>query len=286
MRQLAGLLSGALSALTGIFGLAVFFFSFQETNNGLPVHIPTLLIAIFILVITWFLFSACRRFLETATTINKDYVPRFEEVDFEHDDADELNETEFKFLEKQLWGSLSSQLGKYGYRPHLVPGSTVFGYIYGFIDGFLQQHPPCPATDQIKLLNSMIDRYFYNLMLDHKDLVLDPKTVEKCFAAPDEQFALGVFIGGKEGMQFAEDNAYMPNGLLAAAVELKQSENVNFEDICFRAGKSLRKAVDTTQMEFRKTKAKVQSGTKEGPYCLERVKAGAKKCRYCHEKFS
>jgi hypothetical protein len=279
MRQIIGFMFLVISGLAFFLGSYATYFSI--TSEFYP---PLLLAGIIGLLASWLIFRTSLRLLKTISSNDiPAYVPRFSAKDFDDDKAAKLTKEEFEFLDRQLWGVMSTHLVKYGSRPNVVSQKTVFAYIYGFIDGYLAQHSPCPRADQIKILNSIIYKYIYNLKEKKVDVDTDPKFIQKCFSNLDKEFVIGLMLGGREGIIFSEDNSYLPVGLLQSAIEL---DDADLDKVMFRAGKSLRGVIDASKFELKKAKKKLNAGTKECPYCLERVKAGAVKCRFCHESLA
>ena len=279
MRQIIGFMYLVIAGLSFLLGLYATYFSINS-----EFYLPLLFAGIIGLLASLLIFRASLPLLKTISSNDiPAYVPRFSAKDFDDDKAAKLTKDEFEFLDRQLWGVMSSHLVKYGSRPNVVSQKTVFAYIYGFIDGYLAQHSPCPRADQIKILNSVIYKYIYNLNEKKVDVDTDPKFIQKCFSNLDKEFVIGLMLGGREGILFSEDNSYLPVGLLQSAIEL---DDTDLDKIIFRAGKSLRGVIDASKFEFKKAKKKLNAGTKECPYCLERVKARAVKCRFCHESFA
>ena len=71
---------------------------------------------------------------KTKTTLTDEiYTPRFEDSDFTKDGVKPLSQEEYEFVSFEIWSVLSLPLSKYAVNLREMSGSTVYGYMYGFI---------------------------------------------------------------------------------------------------------------------------------------------------------
>ena len=110
MRQIIGFCLGLSCFVTACFSLGALYYSYSPNLLGFPFNPPLMLLGLLFGFMSWVLYLGSKQLLKTVNSRSKAYQPRFAEHQFQDEDAVELNETEFKFLEKQLWGSLSPQL--------------------------------------------------------------------------------------------------------------------------------------------------------------------------------
>lgn len=231
----------------------------------------------------FFLTLGARLAKSKPTFIDKNYFPRFSNSDFPEDGVNPLSKEEFEYVSFEIWSVLSLPLSKYAVKLNQISGSTTYGYVYGFIDGYLQQHVPCEQQQQFDILNYVMQKYFDYLYEHHRDMIPDASEMETAFANPNDEFIIGMFAGGRDGIRWAQDQYYSPKGLLDAKMAMEP--DINIESISFAAGKSLRGVINIAKKGTTKTKKKINSKTKLCPFCAERVNIQAKKCKHCHEFF-
>ena len=144
--------------------------------------------------------------------MNSDYKPRLKDSDFVTKGAKPLNETELDDVSVKCWEALRTQVLSLGVGGEGMSASLVQGYVWGFVDSYLQQFkPPCTADSFYDVL-SQINFYQLSQINLHE---LTEEQLSNQIAEPNSDFLTAVMIGGADGNAWSVDQTYEPDGLQA-----------------------------------------------------------------------
>ena len=142
----------------------------------------------------------------------KSYIPRLIDDDFNQGlDAIPLNPDELEYLADKLWAVLKPQIMTFGVSGLNISGSSLLGYIWGFVDGYLQEFDPCPKSDLENIISSITFTYFREVDIAK----VEPEKLNNQIAEENKEFFDALNYGGHDGKCFAENNLFRPDGLVA-----------------------------------------------------------------------
>ena len=211
------------------------------------------------------------------------YVPRLRSKDFPKTDIEKpLNNEEFSFLETHIWKLVSQQVQNSGELGNRLSRNLIFGYLYGVVDGYLQNYENCSHDDQQSLFRKLISKCVREAHIKK----INEKTLLKLISSKDSDFVEGVFIGGVDALYWHSDKTFEPCGLDDF---IKQNPD-KIVKLPPEHARQLGKTVGTVIRSSKKHVQKAQSIAKEHlpeyqicPICDEKIKLKAQKCKHCGE---
>ena len=144
--------------------------------------------------------------------VDSEYKPRLKDKDFKAKGAQSLNETELNDVSVKCWGVLRPQVTSLGLGGEGMSASFVQGYIWGFVDAYLQQfRPPCTVDSFYEVINRINASQLGEINLHN----LKEEQLSNQIAEPNADFFTALFMGGADGTIWAVDHRYKPSGLQA-----------------------------------------------------------------------
>ena len=143
---------------------------------------------------------------------DSEYKPRLKEKDFKTKGAKSLNETELNDVSVKCWEVLRPQVMSFGLGGEGMSASYVQGYIWGFVDAYLQQFtPPCTVDSFYEVINRINSSQLGEINVQN----LKEEQLSNQIAEPNADFFTALFMGGADGKIWAVDHRYKPSGLQA-----------------------------------------------------------------------
>ena len=144
--------------------------------------------------------------------VNSEYKPRLKDKDFKAKGAKSLNETELNDVSVKCWEVLRPQVTSLGLGGEGMSASFVQGYIWGFVDAYLQQfRPPCTVDSFYEVINRINASQLGEINVHN----LKEEQLSNQIAEPNADFFTALFMGGADGTTWAADHRYKPSGLQA-----------------------------------------------------------------------
>ena len=160
---------------------------------------------------------------------------------------------------------------------------AISGYLYGLTYGYLK------AVDKLSHDNhfSLMENIHLGVFGDINDVanMLREHFVNNSYYRTE--FGKLVFNhAAEDGFQFAKTDGEAALRLNQVIVAAKKHDSSGLEEALHLLGKGTRAALNFTKASFKDTASQFKEEFKRCPFCDEKVKPRAKKCKHCGEWFS
>ena len=190
-------------------------------------------------------------------------------------DAFEISEILIKALESQL---ATSMVGKKFKHP-----DAISGYLYGLTYGYLKAEDKLSKSNHFSLTENIYLGIFGDVIAVTG--MLREHFIENLHY--NTGFGRSVFnIAAEDGFQFAKSNGKIILRLEQVLVAAQKNKTAGLEDALYSLGKGTRAAINFTKENIINPISPPLADYKRCPFCDEKVKYAAKKCKHCGEWFS
>ena len=175
-----------------------------------------------------------------------EYNPRLEEKDFDRQNSVALNERELEESSGKCWDALRPQVLGLGLGGAGMSASYVQGYIWGFVDGYLQQfEPPCTSDSFFEVFKRINSSQLDEITLRE----LDEGELSNQLAEPNEDFYTALIMGGSDGLIYGANPSYQPAGLQSLFNESldENPDSIAESSIAYELGNKVRDLIGATK---------------------------------------